>query len=92
MFSRLGPTTADPLASDRTTLRWPTSVRNGPLSSVRGSSLTLCPPVYNQLEALGCEQLKKVPLGEQVLDGVKLELPPAVLAQYGALLESISLR
>jgi len=39
--------------------------------------------VYSELKALGCEEVKKVPLGEQVLEGQTLQLPPAILASYG---------
>ncbi|CED82933.1 cndp dipeptidase [Phaffia rhodozyma] len=37
----------------------------------------------SQLESLGCDIVKKVPLGEQVLEGQTLQLPPAVLASLG---------
>jgi len=40
--------------------------------------------VYSELKALGCEEVKKVPLGEQILEGQSLQLPPAILASYGS--------
>ncbi|KAL7415837.1 CNDP dipeptidase [Mrakia frigida] len=39
--------------------------------------------MYSELKALGCEEVKKVPLGEQILEGQTLQLPPAILASYG---------
>jgi Cys-Gly metallodipeptidase DUG1 len=37
-----------------------------------------------ELEALGATDIKREELGKQTLEGQQLDLPPAVLATYGA--------
>jgi hypothetical protein len=40
--------------------------------------------MYSELEALGCHNMQKIALGTQELEGKTLDLPPAILASYGA--------
>lgn len=39
--------------------------------------------MVKELEALGCEEVRRVALGDQELEGQTLKLPDAVLASYG---------
>jgi hypothetical protein len=40
--------------------------------------------MYSELESLGCHNIHKIALGTQELEGKTLDLPPAILASYGA--------
>jgi hypothetical protein len=67
------------------TILWDTSVDHlfpFLLNSRRKDVFAMADFLAAELESLGATVDKK-PLGKQVLDGVELELPPALLAQLG---------